>query len=89
MGRRSETTTSTEPAAVLQSVSTVLQLGLDDGDAAFFVAGEPKKFSAFAGAALLVLIGLAFHMITDFIDCVWMYSKCEECSAKEVFEGLL
>lgn len=36
----------------------------------------------------LVLIGLAFHMITDFIDCVWMYSKCEECSAKEVFEGL-
>jgi aspartyl-tRNA synthetase len=27
------------------------QLGLDDGDACFFVAGEPRKFVAFAGAA--------------------------------------
>ena len=27
------------------------QLGLDDGDAAFFVAGDPKKFVNFAGAA--------------------------------------
>lgn len=27
------------------------QLGLEDGDACFFVAGEPKKFAAFAGAA--------------------------------------
>jgi aspartyl-tRNA synthetase len=27
------------------------QLGLDDGDAAFFVAGDPKKFVSFAGAA--------------------------------------
>ena len=27
------------------------QLGLDDGDACFFVAGDPKKFVAFAGAA--------------------------------------
>ncbi len=27
------------------------QLGLADGDAAFFVAGDPKKFAAFAGAA--------------------------------------
>ncbi|MCC2690535.1 MAG: aspS [Rhizobiaceae bacterium] len=26
-------------------------LGLDDGDAAFFVAGDPKTFAAFAGAA--------------------------------------
>ncbi|RUZ56908.1 aspartate--tRNA ligase, partial [Mesorhizobium sp. M7A.F.Ca.CA.004.05.2.1] len=28
-----------------------LQLGLADGDAAFFVAGDPKKFVSFAGAA--------------------------------------
>lgn len=27
----------------------------------------------------LVFIGLLFHMITDFIDCLWMFSKCEEC----------
>ncbi|UUP19112.1 aspartate--tRNA ligase [Nitratireductor thuwali] len=27
------------------------QLGLEDGDACFFVAGDPKKFVAFAGAA--------------------------------------
>ncbi|WP_159590855.1 aspartate--tRNA ligase [Chelativorans xinjiangense] len=27
------------------------QLGLADGDACFFVAGDPKKFAAFAGAA--------------------------------------
>jgi aspartyl-tRNA synthetase len=28
-----------------------VQLGLDDGDAAFFVAGDPRKFVSFAGAA--------------------------------------
>ncbi|MBR7518892.1 hypothetical protein KC217_24845, partial [Mycobacterium tuberculosis] len=28
-----------------------VQLGLDDGDAAFFGAGDPKKFGSFAGAA--------------------------------------
>jgi aspartyl-tRNA synthetase len=28
-----------------------VQLGLDDGDACFFVAGDPKKFVSFAGAA--------------------------------------
>ncbi len=27
------------------------QLGLDDGDACFFAAGDPKKFASFAGAA--------------------------------------
>lgn len=27
----------------------------------------------------LIFIGLLFHMITDFIDCLWMFSKCEEC----------
>ena len=28
-----------------------LQLGLEDGDACFFVAGDPRKFAVFAGAA--------------------------------------
>ena len=28
-----------------------LQLGLEDGDACFFVAGDPRKFAGFAGAA--------------------------------------
>ncbi|WP_271893633.1 aspartate--tRNA ligase [Candidatus Phyllobacterium onerii] len=28
-----------------------IHLGLDDGDAAFFVAGDPKKFVSFAGSA--------------------------------------
>ena len=28
-----------------------IQLGLEEGDAAFFVAGDPKKFADFAGAA--------------------------------------
>ncbi|MCC8360036.1 DUF6122 family protein [Salinimicrobium sediminilitoris] len=36
----------------------------------------------------LVMIGLAFHMITDTIDCLWMYGKCEECSIGEVFESI-
>ena len=35
----------------------------------------------------LIMIGLAFHMVTDTIDCLWMFSKCEECSAGEVFNG--
>lgn len=35
----------------------------------------------------LVSIGLAFHMITDFIDCLWMYAECE-CEAEEAFQGL-
>jgi hypothetical protein len=27
----------------------------------------------------LIFIGLLFHMLTDFIDCLWMFSHCEEC----------
>ncbi len=27
----------------------------------------------------LIFIGLLFHMITDFIDCLWIFSKCETC----------
>lgn len=24
-------------------------------------------------------LGLLFHMLTDFIDCLWMFSNCNEC----------
>jgi len=27
----------------------------------------------------LIFIGLLFHMLTDFIDCLWLFAKCEEC----------
>tara|TARA_R100000935_G_C2837291_1_gene168887 strand:- start:2015 stop:2383 length:369 start_codon:yes stop_codon:yes gene_type:complete len=27
----------------------------------------------------LIFIGLLFHMITDFIDCIWMFSECKAC----------
>lgn len=27
----------------------------------------------------LIFIGLLFHMITDFIDCLWMFSECTDC----------
>ncbi|HKJ49008.1 MAG TPA: DUF6122 family protein [Christiangramia sp.] len=27
----------------------------------------------------LIFIGLFFHMFTDFIDCIWTYSKCATC----------
>jgi len=35
----------------------------------------------------LIFIGLLFHMITDFIDCLWMFSKCSGCyENSEVFK---
>jgi len=27
----------------------------------------------------IIGIGLLFHMLTDFIDCMMMYSSCKEC----------
>lgn len=27
----------------------------------------------------IIGIGLLFHMITDFVDCLIMFSKCKEC----------
>lgn len=27
----------------------------------------------------LIAIGLLFHMITDSLDCIWTFSKCNEC----------
>lgn len=37
----------------------------------------------------LIFIGLLFHMFTDLIDCLWMFSKCEECYVgSEIYEVL-
>ncbi|MFW5755818.1 MAG: DUF6122 family protein [Tangfeifania sp.] len=27
----------------------------------------------------IIGIGLLFHMLTDLIDCVWMYANCKAC----------
>jgi hypothetical protein len=27
----------------------------------------------------IVAIGLLFHIFTDIIDCIWMFSECKEC----------
>src|SRR5690606_5951287 len=57
-----------------------LQLGLEPGDAAFFVAGKPKVFASFAGAArnrvgrelgLVDLDRFAFCWIVDFPMFEW------------------
>jgi hypothetical protein len=38
----------------------------------------------------LVFIGLLFHIITDSIDCLWMFSKCEECYvSSEIYQWLV
>ncbi|MGV6832056.1 MAG: DUF6122 family protein [bacterium] len=29
----------------------------------------------------IIGIGLLFHMLTDFTDCMFMYTKCNECFA--------
>ncbi|OEY71800.1 DUF6122 family protein [Salegentibacter salarius] len=35
----------------------------------------------------LIFIGLLFHMLTDFIDCLWMFSKCGECyTSSEIYK---
>ncbi len=37
----------------------------------------------------LIFIGLLFHIITDFIDCLWLFSKCEECYvSSEIYKYL-
>lgn len=34
----------------------------------------------------LIFIGLTFHMFTDFIDCLWMFSKCKiNCTFPDFF----
>jgi hypothetical protein len=27
----------------------------------------------------IIGVGLLFHMLTDFIDCLWTFSRCGEC----------
>jgi len=37
----------------------------------------------------LVFIGLLFHMFTDLIDCLWMFSTCEQCYlSSEIYKWL-
>lgn len=48
------------------------QLGLDDGDACFFVAGDPKKFVSFAGAAR-IRAGEELNLIDrDRFELAWV-----------------
>ena len=35
------------------------------------------------------LIGLLFHIITDFIDCLMTYSKCKDCFFDKSVEELI
>lgn len=37
----------------------------------------------------LIFIGLLFHMLTDFIDCLWMFSVCNTCEVPEIFRSLI
>ncbi|MXN64500.1 aspartate--tRNA ligase [Stappia sp. GBMRC 2046] len=49
-----------------------LQLGLGDGDAAFFIAGEPKKFVDFAGKAR-IKVGEDLNLIDrDRYELAWI-----------------
>lgn len=32
----------------------------------------------------LFSFGLLFHMLTDFIDCLWTFSKCQSCFEESV-----
>lgn len=35
----------------------------------------------------IIGIGLLLHMLTDFIDCTWLYQKCETCLSGTPAEG--
>lgn len=37
----------------------------------------------------IIGIGLLFHMLTDFIDCLMMYSACKDCFVNSPAIGLL
>jgi len=37
----------------------------------------------------IIGIGLLFHMLTDFIDCLMMYSKCKACFSDSPVIGIL
>lgn len=33
----------------------------------------------FISRTRIIAIGLLFHLVTDTIDCIWIFSKCEPC----------
>ena len=33
-------------------------------------------------------VGLLFHMFTDFIDCLWLFTKCSNCCAQSALQWL-
>ncbi len=33
----------------------------------------------FSGPLRIIGIGLLLHMLTDFIDCLFMFSRCSDC----------
>ena len=37
----------------------------------------------------LIFIGLLFHMFTDSVDCIWMFSTCGECEVPEFLQNIL
>lgn len=37
----------------------------------------------------IIGIGLLFHMLTDLIDCVFLYQKCKECISGTPVESLI
>ncbi|RED91790.1 hypothetical protein C7460_13626 [Marinoscillum furvescens DSM 4134] len=37
----------------------------------------------------IVAIGLLLHLLTDLIDCLWMYQSCRECIANQQVAQLL
>lgn len=37
----------------------------------------------------IIGIGLIFHMVTDFIDCLMMYSSCKDCFSESPAIGLI
>ena len=37
----------------------------------------------------LIFIGLLFHMFTDSVDCIWMFSTCGDCEVPEFLQNIL
>jgi hypothetical protein len=47
-------------------------------------------FLLFRGKPYQIIgVGLLFHMLTDFIDCLWTFSHCGECLKDSPIVGLL
>ncbi len=37
----------------------------------------------------IIGIGLLLHMVTDFIDCLFMYNQCDECATEPALQPIL